>query len=73
MQQEINNILKYQKIEAELVKIDKTLESNPNKVALNKMAEVFNNSLKLAENLEKEAEKAVSEFEKVKKKLCGKL
>ncbi len=67
MQQEISNLIKYQRVEAELVKIDKALEANPNKVTLNKMAEVFNSSLKLAETLEKDAEKAVSEFEKVKK------
>ncbi len=67
MQAEISKMVKYQAVEAELVKIDKALEANPNKVTLNKMAEVFNSSLKLAESLERDAEKAVSEFEKVKK------
>lgn len=67
MQQEIDKLVKYQQVEAELVKIDKALEANPNKVTLNKMAEVFQSSLKLAETLEKDAEKAVFEFEKVKK------
>jgi len=67
MQQEISKLVKYQQVEAELVKIDKALDSNPNKATLNKMAEVFQSSLKLAETLEKDAEKAVTEFEKVKK------
>ncbi len=67
MQQEIANLVKYQMIDEELVRLDKELDSNPNKVTLNKMSEVFKQSLKLAENLEKDAQKAVVEFEKVKK------
>ncbi len=66
MNEKIKQMLEYQKVEAEVVKLEKQLEQNPDKIQAQKMISAFKSSQQQAENLEKEAARAVEEFNKVK-------
>lgn len=66
MNAEIKKLLDYQTIDASLNSIEHELISNPNRVKAQKMLTSFKNEQQMAENLEKDAGKAVEEFNKVK-------
>lgn len=66
MNAEIKKLLDYQTIDSSLNSIEHELISNPNRIKAQKMLTSFKNEQQIAENLEKDAGKAVEEFNKVK-------
>ena len=79
MNAEIKKLLDYQTLDSKLNSIEHEMISHPNRAKAQKMLTSFKNEQQMAENLEKEASKAVEEFNKVKSlyeanaKLAGKL
>jgi len=58
----LEEILKYQKKDGELLKIEKTISGSKSKQVVNQMVEIVKNAQQKLKTIEKESEKLVSEF-----------
>lgn len=66
MNAEIKKLLDFQTLDSKLNSIEHEMISNPNRAKAQKMLASFKNEQQMAENLEKEASRAIEEFNKVK-------
>ena len=63
----IEKILEYQSLDTEIHKLEQQLLNNPDQKAITKLQNVVKETQVISANLEKEAEKAVQDFQKLKK------
>ena len=66
MNAKIKQLLDYQKVEAELIKLERTVEDDPNFAVKNKMVAVVQEAQSAAQQLEQQAKQSVAEFDKLK-------
>ena len=63
----IEKILEYQNLDTEIKKLEEALENSSDQKAMNSLKKVVQETQSISANLEKEAEKTIAEFNKMKK------
>jgi predicted nucleic acid-binding Zn-ribbon protein len=63
----IEKILEYQNLDTQIKKLEEALENNADQKAMNSLKKVVQETQSISANLEKEAEKTIAEFNKMKK------
>ena len=63
----IEKILEYQNLDTQIKKLEEALENNADQKAMNNLKKVVQETKNISANLEKEAEKTITEFNKMQK------